>query len=313
MKFSENWLRTFVNPSVSITELAEALTMAGLEVEAIEPVAPAFEKVVVAEVLSVQKASGRRSSCYMSGKYRGRYRASADRVRRSQFARWNQGAMCPARCPAAAEYHQTKQHTGVESAGMLCSASELGLSGEVEGLCVLPPDAPTGADFRDYYELDDKLVTLKLTPNRGDCLGLRGVAREVSAITGEAARPAPVHPIVNQSDDALAVRVEAADACPLYCGRVIRGIRSDVPTPQWIARRLERSGMRTINTVVDVTNYVMLEFGQPLHAFDLARISGGLMGAIYVRYAKPGEPSSSMAKTLASRPTEPVDEKITYC
>ena len=156
---------------------------------------------------------------------------------------------------------------------------------------------PTGADFRDYYELDDKLVTLKLTPNRGDCLGLKGIAREVSAITGEAARPAPVHPIVNQSDDALAVRVEAADACPLYCGRVIRGIRSDVPTPQWLARRLERSGMRTNNAVVDVTNHVMMEFGQPLHAFDLARISGGLLGAIYCATPNQARPSScSMAK-----------------
>lgn len=289
MKFSENWLRTFVNPSVSITELAEALTMAGLEVEAIEPVAPAFEKVVVAEVLSVQKhpAADHLAICRVNTG------AGTEPVQIvCGAANLRAGIKVPCALPGAQLPRNTIRQSsirGVESAGMLCSASELGLSGEVEGLCVLPPDAPTGADFRDYYELDDKLVTLKLTPNRGDCLGLKGVAREVSAITGEAARPAPVHPIVNQSDDALAVRVEAADACPLYCGRVIRGIRSDVPTPQWIARRLERSGMRTINTVVDVTNYVMLEFGQPLHAFDLARISGGLMGAIYVRYAKPGE------------------------
>ena len=138
--------------------------------------------------------------------------------------------MCPARCPAAGNTIR-QADTGSRIGRHVMFGQRTGFAGEVEGLCVLPPDAPTGADFRDYYELDDKLVTLKLTPNRGDCLGLKGVAREVSAITGEAARPAPVHPIVNQSDDALAVRVEAADACPLYCGRVIRGIRSGRPHP----------------------------------------------------------------------------------
>src|SRR4051794_37315075 len=289
MKFSENWLRTFVNPPMSATQLAEALTMAGLEVEAIEPVAPAFEKVVVAEVLSVQKHPGadHLAICRVNtgaGTEPLQIVCGAGNLR--------SGIKVPCALPGARLPGNTIRQSGirgVESAGMLCSARELGLEGDVEGLYLLPWEAPTGADFRDYYELDDKLITLKLTPNRGDCLGLKGIAREISAITGEIARLLPVYPVASESDDVLPIRVEAPDACPLYCGRVIRGITLNVPTPPWIARRLERSGMRTINVVVDVTNYVMLEMGQPLHAFDLAHISGGLMGIIHVRYANPGE------------------------
>ncbi|MGH8685968.1 MAG: phenylalanine--tRNA ligase subunit beta, partial [Nitrosospira sp.] len=179
----------------------------------------------------------------------------------------------------------------VESCGMLCSARELGLEEAAAGLLLLPRDAPTGADFRDYYELNDNLFTLKLTPNRADCLGLSGVAREVAAITSVNLNPLEINPIQDKISEILPVHVDAPDACPLYCGRVIREISLDVATPQWMIRRLERSGIRTINAVVDVTNYVMLETGQPLHAFDLAKISGAPTGGgeVHVRYARSGE------------------------
>lgn len=287
MKFSENWLRTLVNPPLSSDELAHVLTMAGLEVEAIESAAPAFDKVVVAEVLSVQKHpdADRLHVCQVNagaavGGEALQIVCGAANVRAGVKVPC---ALVGAQLPGAA-IKQVKVR-GVESSGMLCSAKELGLSDTAEGLLLLPGDAPTGADFRDYYALDDKLFTLKLTPNRADCLGLAGVAREVAAITSAKLDSLEIQPVHSEIDDILVVQVEAADACPLYCGRVIRGIRLDVPTPPWMTRRLERSGIRTINAVVDVTNYVMLEIGQPLHAFDLAKLAG----AMHVRYAKSGE------------------------
>ncbi|SEL18076.1 phenylalanine--tRNA ligase subunit beta [Nitrosovibrio tenuis] len=293
MKFSEKWLRTFVDPPLSATELANALTMAGLEVEAIEAVAPAFDKVVVGEVLSAQKHpdADHLSVCRVNT-------GLATNAEPLQIVcgapDTRAGIKVPCALPGAQLPGITIRQTtirGVESAGMLCSAQELGLQGDSQGLLLLPPDAPAGVDFRDYYELDDKLFTLKLTPNRGDCLGLTGVAREVAAITGENLYPLAIEPVASQIGDALPISVEAPDACPLYCGRVIRNVTLDVPTPPWMVRRLERSGIRAINVVVDVTNYVMLETGQPLHAFDLAKISDGLggKGSIHVRYAKHGE------------------------
>ncbi len=287
MKFSENWLRALVNPPLSSGELAHVLTMAGLEVEAIEPAAPAFDKVVVAEVLSVQKHldADRLNVCQVNVGAA----ASSDSLQIvCGAANVRAGVKVPcalvgAQLPGAA-IKQVKVR-GVESSGMLCSARELGLSDTAEGLLLLPGDAPTGTDFRDYYALDDKLFTLKLTPNRADCLGLAGVAREVAAITSAKLDPLEIEAVHSEIDDILTVQVEAPDACPLYCGRVIRGICLDAPTPPWMTRRLERSGIRTINAVVDVTNYVMLEIGQPLHAFDLAKIAG----AMHVRYAKSGE------------------------
>lgn len=285
MKFSENWLRTLVNPPLSSDELAHVLTMAGLEVEAIESAAPVFDKVVVAEVLLVQKHpdADRLNVCQVNAGAGGealQIVCSAANVRAGVKVPC---ALVGAQLPGAA-IKQVKVR-GVESSGMLCSARELGLSDTAEVLLLLPGDAPTGADFRDYYALDDRLFTLKLTPNRADCLGLAGVAREVAAITSAKLDPLEIEPVHSEIDDILAVQVGAADACPLYCGRVIRGICFDAPTPPWMARRLERSGIRTINAVVDVTNYVMLEIGQPLHAFDLAKLAG----AMHVRYAKSGE------------------------
>lgn len=284
MKFSENWLRTFVNPTLDSHQLAHALTMAGLEVEALEAVAPAFEKIVVAEVLSLEKHpnADRLNVCLVN----------VGAPEPLQIVCGASNVHAGARVPCAlvgAELpgiaiKQAKVR-GVESFGMLCSAKELGLAEESAGLLLLPPDAPVGASIRAYLDLDDKLFTLKLTPNRSDCLSLAGVAREVAAVTGSKLELPPS--LSAQAGDAgmVAVSVSESVACPRYCGRVVRGINMAAATPEWMARRLERSGVRSINAVVDVTNYVMLELGQPLHAFDLNRIEGG----IQVRFAAADE------------------------
>lgn len=284
MKFSENWLRTYVDPALDSAELAHQLTMAGLEVEALEEVAPAFDKVVVGEVLGLEK------------------HPDADRL---NVCRVNVGAAEPLQivCGAANVHAGAKvpcaqvgaqlpkmaikraKVRGVESFGMLCSESELGLAEESSGLLSLPPDAPVGESIRDYLGLDDRLFTLKLTPNRSDCLSVAGVAREVAAIT-QAPLTQPQAVAVEPSvPDRLRVAVDQAAACPRYCGRVVRGINQAAVTPEWMAQRLKRSGLRPIGAVVDITNYVLLELGQPLHAFDLAKIAGG----ITVRFARPGE------------------------
>ncbi|MDD5385068.1 MAG: phenylalanine--tRNA ligase subunit beta [Gallionella sp.] len=285
MKFSENWLRTWVNPELSSEALAHALTMAGLEVEALEPVAPAFDSVVVAEVLEVVK------------------HPNADRLNVCQVnvgetqpltivcgaANVAVGAKVPcarigALLPGDFVIKQAKVRN-VESFGMLCSEKELGLAEESQGLWLLPADAPVGQTLREYLELDDKLFTLKLTPNRSDCSGMVGVAREVAALTGSPLKPLEIQIQPVALPEQLPVHVADAQACPLYCGRLVRGVNAAAPTPVWMLRRLERSGLRSISAVVDITNYVMLEMGQPLHAFDAAQLSGG----ITVRRARNGE------------------------
>ena len=291
MKFSENWLRTFVNPPLSTRELAHALTMAGLEVETVESLVPAFDKVVVAEVLSVRKHP---DADYLNVCQVNVGPAANGGSLQIVCGAANVRAGIKVPCaPVGAQLADTiiKQIRirGVESSGMLCSAGELGLENTAAGLLLLPDNAPVGADFRSYYELEDNIFTLKLTPNRGDCLGLSGLAREVAAITSAHLNPLEIDPVQSQISETLTVYVEAPEACPLYCGRVVRDISLHVLTPQWIVRRLERSGIRSINPVVDVTNYVMLETGQPLHAFDLASISDVPPGAVHVRYAKRGE------------------------
>lgn len=286
MKFSENWLRSYVNPPHSSDELAHVLTMAGIEVESVEPVAAAFDKVVVAEVLSVEKhpTADRLKVCNVrTGK------AAEDLL---QIVCGASNVSAGVKVPCAliganlpgVTIKKTKLR-GIDSAGMLCSAKELGISEAADGLLLLPEDAPVGADFRSYYGLNDNILTLSLTPNRADCLGVFGVAREVAAITEADLCLPKINSISSQTEDTLAVQVIAADACPLYCGRIIHGINLDVFTPLWVTQRLERSGIRSINPVVDITNYVLLETGQPMHAFNLAKITG----TIQVRYARPHE------------------------
>jgi len=291
MKFPESWLRTLVNPPISSSELAHSLTMVGLEVEAIESAAPDFNKVVVAEILSVNKHpdADRLNICQVSvGK-------SIDKEPLQIVCGASNvcvGAKVPCALIGAHLPHMVIKRAkvrGIESFGMLCSSNELGITEEAEGLLLLPKDAPTGEDFRNYYDLDDKLFTLKLTPNRADCLGLSGIAREVAAIFSEKLILPEIDLVKNKNSDTLTVCIDEPDACPLYCGRVIRDIDLEAPTPIWMIRRLERSGVRPINAVVDVTNYVMLEIGQPLHAFNLAKITDEFSGIIHVRYANSGE------------------------
>ncbi|MDR3353312.1 MAG: phenylalanine--tRNA ligase subunit beta [Zoogloeaceae bacterium] len=285
MKFSESWLRTLVNPPVSSEELARLLTMAGLEVEAREPVAPAFQNVVAAQVLEVagHPDADRLHVC--------RVDTGAEAPRQIVCGAPNVavGLKVPCALPGAVLPGdlriQAAKLRGVDSAGMLCSARELGISSDASGLFVLPPETPTGEDIRRCLDLDDILFTLKLTPNRADCLSLLGIAREVAALTG-ASITLPSVPSVTVCGAARRfVALDAPQACPRYCGRVIEAVDARAPTPEWMRRRLERCGIRSISALVDVTNYVLLELGQPLHAFDYARLSGNL----HVRMARPGE------------------------
>ena len=285
MKFSENWLRTLVNPELSSEELAHVLTMAGLEVEALESVAPAFSNVVVAEVLEVVKHpnADRLNVCKVD-------------VGEAQpltivcgAANVAVGVKVPcarigAVLPGNFVIKQAKVRN-VESFGMLCSEKEMGLAEESHGLWLLSSEAPVGKPLREYLELDDQLITLKLTPNRSDCSGIAGIAREVAALTGKAFKPLDIKTQPVTLTEQLPVKVDDAQACPLYCGRLVRGVNAAAVTPDWMRRRLERSGLRSISAVVDITNYVMLELGQPLHAFDMAQLSGG----ISVRKARNGE------------------------
>ena len=283
MKFSENWLRTFVNPPLASRELADALTMSGVEVELVEPAAPAFDKVVVAEVLEVQKHPGayRLTVCRVNaGGAPLQVVCGAPNVRAGIRAPLAQvGAKLP-----GIEIKQANVR-GVESSGMLCSAKELGIAEDASGLLLLPADAPIGADIRKYLELDDQLFTIKPTPNRGDCLNVFGVAREIAAITGSALMHAEIPAVSPATADRIEITLEDKTACPLYCGRILRGVNARATTPRWMVQRLERSELRSISAIVDITNYVMLERGQPLHAFDFARIDGG----IRVRFGRASE------------------------
>ncbi|MEQ1813869.1 MAG: phenylalanine--tRNA ligase subunit beta [Candidatus Nitrotoga sp.] len=292
MKFSENWLRSWINPDMSSTDLAHALTMAGLEVESLEPAAPQFENVVVGKVLEVKAHpdADRLNVCQVGvGAAQplsivcGAANVSAGvKVPCAQI-----GAILPGDFVTRQGQIVIKQTRvrNVESYGMLCSARELGLATESEGLWLLPADAPVGGNLRDYMELDDTLFTLKLTPNRSDCLSVAGVAREVAAITGIAYSAPRVTPAIPNLRESIKLKITKPSACPLYCARILREVNAAATTPLWMTRRLERSGIRSINAVVDITNYVMLELGQPLHAFDLSKITGG----ITVRNARSGE------------------------
>jgi phenylalanyl-tRNA synthetase beta chain len=301
MKFSENWLRTWVNPAISSEALGHLLTMAGLEVEALEPVAPVFDNVVVAEVLEVGKHpnADRLNVCQVDV---GEAQPLTIVCGATNVA---VGVKVPcarigAVLPGDFAIKQAKVR-GIESSGMLCSEKELGLAEESQGLWLLPPDAPVGKSLREYLELDDKLFTLKLTPNRSDCSGMVGIAREVAALTGSAFKPLDIKIQQISLSDQLPVHVADLHACPLYCGRLVRGVNAAAPTPIWMLRRLERSGLRGINAVVDVTNYVMLEMGQPMHAFDAAKLSGGIV----VRRASKDE-----ALTLLNEQQVVLDEDI---
>ena len=285
MQFSEQWLRAYANPQIDSDELAARLTMSGLEVEDNAPVAPPFEGVVVALVKSVARHpnADKLTVCEVddgSGKLSQIVCGAPNVAAGIRVPCARVGAVLPGDFRI-----KVAKMRGVESQGMLCSARELGLSEDHSGLMLLADDAPLGQDVRAYLGLDDRRFTIKLTPNRGDCLSVVGVAREVAAITGARLALPDFAPVAATSDERLPVRVHAPDLCGRFSGRVIRGLDARAATPEWMKRRLERSGQRSISALVDISNYVMLELGRPSHVFDLAKVSG----ALDVRWGRSGE------------------------
>ena len=290
MLFPESWLRAFCNPELTTEALSDVLTMAGLEVESVRPVAPAFSGVVVGEILAAAQ------------------HPNADRLRVCQVDIGQAQALtivCGApnarvgiRVPCAtvgAELPtapgekpfliKVGKLRGVESFGMLCSGKELGLGDDHSGLLELPPDTPVGIDIRAALALDDQVFELKLTPNLAHCLSIFGVARELSAITGAPLKTPTFAPVPATIDDRLSVHIESPDLCGRFSGRVVRGVNPKAPTPAWMVSQLERCGQRSVSALVDISNYVMFELGRPSHIFDLDKIQGDL----HVRWARAGE------------------------
>ncbi len=284
MKFSEQWLRTWVNPQVSSDELVARLSMAGLEVDSVTPAAGQFSGIVVGEVLSTEQhpdADKLRVCQVSNGVETFQVVCGAPNVRPGLKIPF---AMIGAELPGDFKIKKAKLR-GVESNGMLCSAAELQISEENDGLLELAADAPVGEDVRTYLQLNDVSIEVDLTPNRGDCLSLAGLAREVGALYAAPVSRPQVAAVAAVHEQVLPVEVLESKACPRYLGRVVRNVDVSKPTPLWMVERLRRADVRSIDAVVDVTNYVMLELGQPMHAFDLAQINGG----IRVRMAEEGE------------------------
>jgi len=306
MQFSERWLRTFVDPSLSTDELTHLLTMSGLEVETCTPVAPPFSGVVVGEVLEVAKHpnADRLTVCRVdagTGTPLSIVCGAPNVVPGMKSPCALVGAKLPGESAERPFEIKAAKMRGVASEGMLCSARELGLSDDHSGLLALPADAPVGRDFRKYYALDDKLITIKLTPNRGDCLSVLGVAREVSALTRAKLALPDLHAVRAGIEATVPVSISAPEGCGRFTGRVIRNVDANAATPEWMRQRLERAGQRCISALVDVTNYVMLELGRPLHVYDLDKLRGG----IDVRFGRKGE-----SLKLLNEQTVDVDENV---
>ena len=313
MQFPESWLREFCNPPLSTTELAHLLTMAGLEVESLRPAAPPFTGVVVAEIVEAEQHpnADRLRVCKVDA---GAHSAAGllQIVCGAPNARVGikvplalVGAQLP---PAEGQVPEAQAFEiklgmlrGVESQGMLCSARELKLSEDHGGLLELAPDAKLGADLREWLALDDTLFTLKLTPNLAHGLSVYGIAREVSALTGSPLRTLEIAPVALQHDAQLPVRVEAPDLCGRFSGRIVRHVNTRASTPAWMVDRLARCGQRSVTALVDISNYVMFEFGQPSHIFDLDKIHDHLV----VRWGRSGE----MLKLLNGNTVE-LDEQV---
>jgi len=285
MKFSEKWLREWVNPSVSTDNLSEQLSMAGLEVDGIEPVAAEFSGVVVGEVVECGQ------------------HPDADKL---QITKINVGddelldivcgapncrqgikvavAKVGAVLPGNFKIKKAKLR-GQPSFGMLCSFSELGITDDHDGILELPLDAPIGEDIREYLQLDDVTIEVDLTPNRADCLGIKGLAREVGVLNKTSVIEPPVPAVTPSITDTRNIELLAPEACPRYLGRVIKNINLAVPTPLWMVEKLRRCGVRSIDPVVDITNFVLLELGHPMHAFDNDKIEGDVV----IRFANQDE------------------------
>ena len=290
MQFSEHWLRTLADPKLSSEELAHLLTMSGLEVESRDPVAPLFSGVVVAEILSVARHpnADRLSVCEVNagaGSVLKIVCGAPNVVAGMKVPCARIGALLPGDTSDTPFVIKAAKMRGEESQGMLCSARELGLSEDHGGLLVLDCNAQVGIDVRELLDLDDKIFNLKLTPNRADCLSLLGVAREVVALTGAPLKAPDIGAVTATSDAQRPLGSIDSHGCGRLTGRVIQNVNAKAKTPDWMRTRLERAGQRSISALVDVTNYVMLELGRPLHVYDLDKLSGG----IGVRFGKKGE------------------------
>jgi phenylalanyl-tRNA synthetase beta chain len=290
MQFPESWLREFCNPDISSAELADLLTMSGMEVEDSRPAAPAFSGVVVAKVLEVARHpnADRLSVCQVDAGTGATLNivCGAPNVRAGiKVPCAMVGARLPPQQDGAPFEIKTGKLRGMESQGMLCSAHELKLSEDHGGLLVLGDDAEVGQDIRTHLGLDDNLLTLKLTPNLAHCLSIFGLAREVAALTGAPLRTPSFPPVVPKHAQVLPISIEAPDLCGRFSGRVIRSVNPGAATPAWMVDRLARCGQRSVSALVDISNYVMFEFGRPTHIFDLDKIHGGLT----VRWGRAGE------------------------
>jgi phenylalanyl-tRNA synthetase beta chain len=283
MKISENWLREWTNPNISTEILLDQLTMAGLEVEGFEAAGPLLDKVVIGEILSIEQHpdADKLQVCQVSnGSDTIAVVCGAPNARQGLKVAFAQvGALLPGMKIKKAKLR------GVASFGMLCSSSELELSESSNGILELPLSATVGMSLYDYFQLNDNIIEVDLTPNRGDCLCVAGVAREVAAINRVDLTEVDCEEVNATVDDVFSLELLASEACPHYVGRIIKGIDSSATTPTWMQEKLRRCGLRPISPVVDVTNYVMMEIGQPMHGFDFDKLEGG----IKVRMAKAGE------------------------
>ena len=284
MKFSEAWLREWVDPGLARDDLVQQLTMAGLEVDGLEPVAGSFTDVVVARIEACERHpdADKLSVCRVNdGEHEHQVVCGAPNAQAGLISAF---ARVGATLPEGMRIKQAKLR-GVESHGMLCSAAELGLGDDHDGILSLPDDAPLGTPVAEYLATNDVIIDLDLTPNRGDCLSLKGIAREVGVLNNAAVTYPQIEPVEPVHESVFPVRLDAPEGCPRYLGRVIRNIDISRPTPLWMKERLRRSGIRSIDAVVDVTNYVLIELGQPMHAFDLRQLNE----EIVVRMAEPGD------------------------
>jgi phenylalanyl-tRNA synthetase beta chain len=284
MKVSENWLREWVSPSIATEEIASQLTMAGLEVDGIEDLTPSFSKVVVGEITAIEQhpnADKLRVCQVNDGESVSQVVCGASNARLGIKVPFAQvGAVLPGNFKI-----KKAKLRGVESFGMLCAETELEIGTDNDGIMELPLDAPVGKSIAEYLDLNDKVIELDITPNRGDCFSMLGVAREMGVLNQLDVAVPNTTAIASVNSDTFAVTLSASKDCPSYAGRVIRNVDMSVPSPLWMQEKLRRAGLRSIDAVVDVTNYVLLELGQPMHAFDLAKLNG----SIDVRFAKEGE------------------------
>ncbi|MDD6911207.1 phenylalanine--tRNA ligase subunit beta, partial [Actinobacillus minor] len=285
MKFNESWLREWVNPAISTEQLCDQITMLGLEVDSVDPVAGEFSGVVIGEVVSAEQHPD-------ADKLRvTKVNVGGDRLLDIVCGAPNCRAGLKVACavegallPGDFKIKKTKLR-GQPSEGMLCSYSELGIKEDHSGIIELPLDAPVGVDFREYLNLNDVAIEISLTPNRADCLSIRGIAREVSVINQAEVSAPEIAAVTATISDKVAVELQAPEACPRYLSRVVKNVNVNAQSPLWLQEKLRRCGIRSIDPIVDITNLSLLELGQPMHAFDASKIEG----AIQVRMAKEGE------------------------